>query len=450
MDPAIGELEHCDLLVIDNKIEAIERNIFVDDAEIIDATDKVVIPGLINAHIHTWETSLRGIGGDWVSVRDYQVNIHGNLAPCYGPEDNYIGNYIGALTQLDGGTTTIFDWCHNLVLPEMADRSIDALEEIGIRAVFGFAAAKAPNEPGQPHYSEIPQPADEIKRLRHGRLASDDALITMAMGILGPDWGTYDVSVQDITLARELGLITSAHTWGRSPRKEEDGMYRLAKAGLLGPDHNIVHGCFLDDEELKMCVDEGCTFSCTSRHEILNSTMMPLCGRLEDLGATPSLGSDIDIAMCDPMLSVLRTAFLTQRQKDSSTAFAGGEWPISKHKTKMRTALNWATMGGAKVLRLDHKIGSLTPGKLADIVIINSTNLGIYPAAPLGDPVQSVFYAESADVETVIVDGRLMKADGKLQVSDDTIKEKQKLLFQSRQKIMEAGNFDYSEIRKRI
>lgn len=450
MDPAIGDLEDADLLVIDSKIAAVERNISADDAEVIDGAGKIVIPGLINAHIHTWETSLRGIGGDWVSVREYQANVHGNLATRYGPEDNYIGNFIGAMTQLAGGATTIFDWCHNLVTPEMADRSIDALEDVGIRAVFGFAAAKAPNEPGQPHYSEIAQPANEVRRLRNGRLSSDDAMISMAMGILGPDWGTYDVSVKDITLARELGIFTSAHTWGRPPRKAPDGMWKLNDAGLLGDDHNIVHGCFLEDDELKMCVDAGCTFSCTSRHEVLNSTKLPLVGRLEDLGATPSIGSDIDIAMCDGMFSVMRTAFLVQRQHDSATAFAAGEWPLSKHKTKTRSALNWATMGGAKALKLDHKIGSLTPGKQADIVIVNANNLGIFPALPLGDPVQALFYTETADVETVMVNGRIVKSDGKLLYPESEMKKKQQLLFESRERIMREGDFVYADIRERF
>jgi cytosine/adenosine deaminase-related metal-dependent hydrolase len=204
--------------------------------------------------------------------REYIGNMHGNLTHRFLADDNRIANTLGALAQIDGGTTTIFDWCHNLRSADMADGAIDGLEASGIRAVFGHGTAKPVNQPAheRPYY-EIPQPAEQVRRLREGRLSSDTALVTMALAILGTDWGSYDAAVADIRLARELGIINSTHAFGRDgQRKVPDGYWRLNQAGLLGPDHNLVHGNCFGDDELKMIIDAGCSVSATAIAEMMN------------------------------------------------------------------------------------------------------------------------------------------------------------------------------------
>src|SRR6185503_9769070 len=243
MDPKIGVVDGGDILVDDGKIVEVGKNISAGAAQIVDARDMIVTPGLVNAHIHTWEYPLRGIGANWVSKRDYHGNMHRNLAMRYRAEDVRVGNLLGALNQINHGVTTLFDWCHIVRDAEMADAAIDGLEESGIRAVFARGTVKPPVVEGQTPFYEIPFPREEVHRLRTGRLASDDRLVTLAMATLGPDYAVYDVCVQDIRLAREYGLLNSAHTWARKgQRKLEDGMWRLNKDGLLGPDHNIAHG----------------------------------------------------------------------------------------------------------------------------------------------------------------------------------------------------------------
>jgi 5-methylthioadenosine/S-adenosylhomocysteine deaminase len=142
LDAALGDIAGGDVLIEDERILEVGRNLALDGAQVIDASSMVVMPGLVNSHIHTWEIGLRGIGADWISARDYFAHIHGNLAQRYRAEDNYVANLVGALAQLNGGTTTIFDWCHNLTSPEMSDASLDGLEQSGIRAVFGHGTAK--------------------------------------------------------------------------------------------------------------------------------------------------------------------------------------------------------------------------------------------------------------------------------------------------------------------
>src|SRR6185503_19984519 len=265
MDPKIGVVDGGDILVDDGKIVEVGKNISAGAAQIVDARDMIVTPGLVNAHIHTWEFPLRGIGANWVSKRDYHANTHQNLATRYTAKDVQASNLLGALNQLNHGTTTIMDWCHILRDGEMADAAIGGLEESGVRAVFAYGTVKPPIREGVAPYYKIPFPREEIRQLRTGRFASDDPLVTLAMAILGPDWGEYDVAVHDIRLAREYGLINSAHTYGRKGKRVvEDGMPRLAKEGLLGPDHNIAHGNCFDDKELKIVLDAGCTITATN------------------------------------------------------------------------------------------------------------------------------------------------------------------------------------------
>ena len=239
VDPRLGDLDRGDVLIEDDRIVEVGRNLAAAGADEIDASRMIVMPGLVNTHIHTWETGLRGIGADWVSHRDYHGNMHGNLATRFGAADNYVANLVGALGQLDGGTTTILDWCHNITSPDMADAALDGLAESGIRAVFGHGTAKPPAKPGDKPYYELPFPREPLARLRKGRLAADDGLLTLAMAILGPDYTSYEIAAEDMRLAREFGVIASAHTWGRPSRKTPDGMLRLARAGLLGtrPQH---------------------------------------------------------------------------------------------------------------------------------------------------------------------------------------------------------------------
>ena len=256
MDSSLGILEGADILIDDDCISGVGYGLEAGDAEIIDAADTIIIPGLINAHIHTWQTGLRGIAGNWTSV-DYHKNIHRGIAMAYTPEATYLGNLIGAWGQINAGTTTIMDWCHVNATPEHTDGAIDGLEESGIRALFAHGTVKPEQKEGEKHFSEIPHPRSEIERLRKGRLSNTEALITLGMAILGPENSTKEVMLHDFALAREFGLVSSSHTWNRKNRVVKEGFYPIAEAGLLGPDHNIVHGNYLVDDELKMLIDHG-------------------------------------------------------------------------------------------------------------------------------------------------------------------------------------------------
>ena len=214
MDPALGCIDRGDILIDGEKIAAVAPDIGAPDAQVVDGRDHVVFPGLVNAHIHTWEFPLRGIGANWVSKRDYHANMHQNLATRYTAADVRSANLLGALNQLNHGTTTIMDWCHIVRDPEMADAAIDGLEEGGVRAVFAHGTVKPPIREGVTPFYRIPFPRDEIRRLRTGRLASDDRLVTLAMAILGPDWAN--------TTSRFTTFALRANTGSFIPRTRTD------------------------------------------------------------------------------------------------------------------------------------------------------------------------------------------------------------------------------------
>ena len=443
MDRTLGELAG-DILIEDGRIVAVGPRIDAPGADRVDASGMIVIPGLVNAHIHVWEFPLRGIGADWVSGRDYHGNVHGNLAMRFEAEDVYLANLIGALHQINTGTTTVLDWCHVLRDAQMADAALDGLEQAGIRALFARGTAKPPTDGGTPYWA-TPYPREEIHRLRTGRLASDEGLITLGMAVLGPDIAEFDVCVQDARLAKEYDLLASAHIWARKgKRRNPDGMWRLQRLGLLGAHYNIAHGNCLEDDELRMVLDAGCSITATDFAEMLNSERVAMLGRVLEHGGFVSLGTDVCPYFNSAMLWELRHAFTHQRENDNRKLHARGAWPAEHHATRTRDALEWATLGGARALRLDDRIGSIAPGKQADLVFVDTRGLNVFAAMPGGDPVHAVvMFAEASDIDSVMIQGRLVKRAGKLVFPEGRLREAKERLLASREVLMRRGNYVY-------
>ena len=409
MDPKVGTGAF-DILVEDDRIGVVESHLKAQDAEVIDASGCIVIPGLVNAHMHTWQTALRGVASNW-TLPQYFRSVHAGLATLFTPDDLYIGTLVGALNQLNCGTTTLGDWCHNNPTPAHTDRAVDGLLESGIRSVFFHGSPKPDPKPGQKHFSEIPHPRSEVERLLKHRLTSRNGLVTLGMAILGPHYSTYDVAVEDFKLARELELVASMHCAGLEP-KTPDGWDRLAAAGLLGPNNNIVHGNNLSDAQLRMMLGLGVTFSLAPETEMSQGHGHPITGRLRNAGYAPSLGVDLESVMSGDMFSVARMALASQRALDNNEARrTNGQLPSTTTVT-CDEALGWITIHGARALGLQDRIGSLTPGKQADVVLIRADTLNM---RPLHDPVASVvMQAGLANIDTVLVAGQVRKRGGQL------------------------------------
>ena len=437
MDETIGDIENGDVLIEGDRIAAVGRALRAEADEVVDASGMIVMPGLVNAHMHTWQAGLRGIGAQWPAGA-YHRHVHGNMATRYTAEDTYLGNLVGALNQIDNGVTTLFDWCHILRDLGMAERAIDALEESGIRAVFGHGTAKPLPKPGETHHSHVPHPRERVEALRKGRLASDDRLVTLALAILGPEISTAEVCLADYRLAREFGLVSTCHvSYPSGQRVQENGWPALAAAGLLGPDHNICHGNALSDADLAFILDHGVTLTPTVMLELQAKADPPLTVRARGRGAVLSLGIDTEPLCAGDMFAEMRAAWMHCRHYDNGARAARGE-PAGPIAVTARDVLGWATMGGARVMRLDHRIGSLTPGKKADLILVDTTDLDLFPVF---DPVVTIVgYATGRDVDSVYIDGIARKRGGRLAFPRDVLNTRKEALVGSVQRVMsEAG-----------
>ena len=431
MDRKVGDFDRGDILIEEDKIIKVARTIRAPNASVINADGMIVIPGFVNAHIHTWQTGLRGIAGNW-SIPEYLHGMHANIAPRYTANDTYLGNLIGSLNQISNGATTIFDWCHNNATPGHTDAAIKGLQETGIRAVFGHGSPKPDAKKGQLPYTHMPHPRSELERLRKGIFASDNKLITLAMAALGPDFSTWEVTEHDFKLAKDLDLIISAHVWGAPNRMNKDGYQKLAKMKLLGTNHNLVHGVYLSTRELKLIVDSGASITVTPEVELQMGHGTPLTGRLRELGAQPSIGVDVESNISGDMFTIMRMTMQTQRNLDNQRVARKTKMPAQKLSIKPREALAWATIDSAKALKLDRKVGSLKPGKQADIILINKNDLNLFPVNNAVEAV--VFHANGSNVDTVIISGKIKKRNGKLAYRG--IEKKKILLARSSQRIL--------------
>tara|TARA_A100001037_G_scaffold46770_1_gene38217 strand:+ start:378 stop:1733 length:1356 start_codon:yes stop_codon:yes gene_type:complete len=433
MDRGTGDFAKGDVLVDGDKIVKIGKSLRSSDAKVIDAKDMIVMPGFVNAHIHTWQTGIRGVAGNW-SIPEYLNEMHARIAPRYTANDTYLANLVGALNQISLGATTVFDWCHNNATPAHSDGGVRGLKESGIRAVFGHGSPKPDAKKGALPFTHIPHPRSELERLRKSELSDDDGLVTLAMAALGVDFSTWEVTEHDFRLAKELNLLISTHVWGAPNRLNPDGYKKLAKLKLLDKRHNMVHGNYLSDDELKIVIDSGASVTITPEVEIQMGHGAPLIGRVRALGGKPSLGVDVESNISGDMFTVMRMALQPQRLLDNQVVAKATKAPAQKLSIKPREALQWATIDSARALGLDKKVGSLKPGKQADIILIDTNDLNLFP---VHNPVESiVFHANGSNVDTVMVAGKILKQNKKLKYRG--LDQKKEQLARSGRKILKG------------
>jgi 5-methylthioadenosine/S-adenosylhomocysteine deaminase len=396
-----------DILIRDGRIAEIGRDLQVADAERIDVSGRIVMPGLIDTHRHTWQSVVRNIASDW-TLDQYLVGLHAGLSRFFRPEDTYAGNLIGALEALDSGITTLLDWSHNLFTPQHADAAIDALEEAGLRAVFSHGGGA--EQWGGVMPSPVPHPADDVRRLREGRFTSNTGRVTLGVAARGPQFSTLDVTKHDFLLARELGLRVSVHVgdghWGKVKP-----IHQMNGEGLLADTTTYVHCNSLSEDELRLIADTGGTASVATDVEMQMGHGWPATGRLLAVGINPSLSVDVCSSIGGDMWTTMRTTIAVQRATDNSDAVARDEAP-ERVKLSCEDVLRFATIEGAKANGLDHVTGSLEVGKAADIVILSNDSLALMP---INNPFGSIVYAAHPGlVKDVLVDGNFVKRDGKL------------------------------------
>ncbi|GGG11321.1 amidohydrolase family protein [Paenibacillus abyssi] len=427
MDKSIGDFKKADVLIVDSIIAAVQPNLDVPDCEVIDATDMIVMPGFVDTHRHVWESLVRNIGADW-SLPVYLQNIYYNsIGSKLRPNDSYAGNLLGALEALDAGVTTLLDWSM-IYSPDNTDEYIRGLQDAGIRAVFALGVS------GEGEYwsrdSKLTVPED-VRRVKQQYFSSDDQLVTMGLAIRGPEFSHWDASVHEIQLARELDVLCSMHlgfgSWGADDRSIE----KMHKAGLLGPDLNFVHANTMGYDEYKLLADSGGSISVTPEIEMMMGHGYPATGLFLENGGTPTIGIDVVTSTGGDMFSQMKFTLQAERSRINETILASKNMP-GELNLSTRQVLEFATVAGAKALRLDRKIGTLTPGKEADLIMIRTTDLNLFP---VNDPVGAVVqFANAGNVDSVFVSGRPVKRGGKLLHVD--LDHVRKLARESRDYIM--------------
>ncbi|HYZ54135.1 MAG TPA: amidohydrolase family protein [Streptosporangiaceae bacterium] len=397
-DPGIGELPRGDVLIEDARIAAVGEDLSAADAQIVDASRRIVMPGLVDTHRHLWQSSLRQIAADW-TLGQYVEHMLFGLGHRFTPEDVYIGTLLGALEVLDAGITTVMDWAHIMRTPEHADAAVQGLRESGVRAVFGY---------GNPH-----PPAAEWYRKDVIRVAEEyfsaDGRLTYAMASNGPEFGPFEDTIVDLELARQLGIRASLHL-GVGLLGQKRAVTEMGRRGLLGSDLIYVHCNTCTDEELRLIAATGGHVSISPRVEMQMGHGYPATGRLCAAGIQPSLSVDIVSGVGGSLFAEMRGTLEAERGWQNHLALARGE-SLAELTITARDVVRMATIEGARTLGLEDRVGSLTPGKQADIILldIDQPDLSLVNNLPA-----AVVLSDIQNVDTVFVAGQMVKSAGRL------------------------------------
>jgi 5-methylthioadenosine/S-adenosylhomocysteine deaminase len=431
MDPKVGDFPEADVLVEGRKIVAIGRSLHVGDASVIDARGRIVMPGFIDTHHHQFETALRSFLADGVLINDGSGSVSGSttyfekilltFAPVYRSQDVYINELFGGLSQLDAGVTTVHDVSQIHHSPEHSDAAIKALFDTGRRAAFGFFESAGANILGTNPGNKYPTDAFRIKKQW---FSSSDQLVHMIMG--GEVYLGDATTDQSWKIGRELDLQIAAHIL--SPFGIRPIFDKLA-AGAggnghigIGPDNLFIHMTGMSDAGWQGVKDKGAQVSLAVPIEMNMRHGMPPILKMQGLGIEPSLSVDVECTLTADFFTQMRSTMNVQRALVNQMILEQGDftppnqWPTPAASTPKllttRDVLRYATTNGAKALRLDNKTGSLTPGKEADIIILDASAINVAPLNQVPGAVVSLM--ERSNVETVIVAGKVRKWKGRM------------------------------------
>jgi 5-methylthioadenosine/S-adenosylhomocysteine deaminase len=363
---------------------------------VIDASGMIVMPGFVDSHRHIWEGLLRNIGTDvpLEGRTSYISFVLHKLAPAFRPEDAYVGNLVSALGAIDAGITTLLDWSHIQDSPAHTDAVIQALNDSGLRAVFAY---------GFPWWGkwEERQPSWFVRAATE-HFSSKDQKLTLALAAPGPEFTDFEITRDHWKLARETDARITTHV-GVGSYGQDGKLQEFGEAGLLGADTTYIHCTTLNDTEIQMIVDTGGTVSLASPVEMMMGHGMPPIQKFLDRGLRPSLSVDVETNVPADMFNQMRSVLGLQR----AIATAEGKSPVST-----REVLAYATVEGARANGLESKVGTLTPGKQADLILLRTDRMNV---TPLNDPATAVVAGmDTGNVDTVLIGGRVMKRHGRL------------------------------------
>ncbi|WP_237774355.1 amidohydrolase family protein [Actinosynnema sp. ALI-1.44] len=387
MDAKLGTLENTDVLIDGDTIAAVGRGLRASGAQVVDGRDKIIMPGFVDLHTHLWQSLIRGCATD--------KELNGWLDECVLPlqrspmnsADAYAGGRLSALDSLSTGVTTVNDWPHAFNA-DFNRGDLRALVDSKQRFVFTYMGGKDP---------AISQ---EIRRVKKD-VIDPNPLARLMIGT-HPATGNYENTLASEKLAEELGVSLNVHLHESKTDPATGQMDALRRAGALRPGLLTGHTIHMTDAEL----DELAAHDVRVAHNPLsNMRLASGVARVPDMktrNMKVGLGLDGGTNDTSDMFNNMRAAVGLQRA-------------LSKDPDRYPTptdVLRMATLGGAEVLGLDKEIGSLTPGKKADLLVIDTQALNFAPKVDW--PAQVVFNTQPANVQWVFVNGVALKKDGKI------------------------------------
>jgi len=407
LDPTTGDLPEGDVLIENGKISAVGTRIPIQGAEVIDASGMIVMPGFVDTHRHMWQGLIRNTGADDL-LGDYLAKVLFGFAPVMRPDEVYLGNLVAALSAMNAGITTLLDWSHIATTPEHTDAAIQALRDAKVRAVYGYG----PNFGLAPPWFENPnQPyPDDIRRLRRQHFSSSDQLLTLALAAAGPEFSSLEAAVREWTIAREVGARISVHAGVGNPGKQ--GLLQaLSQRVQLAEDTTYIHCSTLSDIEWRMIADTGGSVSLAIPVEMQMGHGMPPIQNARGVGIRPSLSVDVETNQPTDMFTQMHACFALQRAHVNEKDLFPGTPPPGDLLT-VRNVLEFATIEGARANGLASKIGTLTPGKDADVILLRAKAINV---GPVNDPIGAVVLGmDTSNVDSVFIAGRPIKRNGQL------------------------------------
>ena len=407
MDPALGTIPQGDVLVEDGEITAVATSLPAVDAEVIDARGHIVAPGLIDTHRHTWQSQMRALCADW-TLGDYFYGIRLAVSPAYTAEDVYLGNRLGALEALNAGVTTILDFSHCNNSPDHSDAAIAGLQDAGNRAIFAYGFFDSSPQTPQ-FFADHGERIKDFQRIATRYFHGGGGLLRLGVALSEVGLIPLRSTRAEIQTARAHDALIVTHTgtvWSLP-----SGIAQLDATGLLGPDQVHVHCNALTELEWDILARHRAKISISPETE-LNMGMGRLAFRAaEQRGIKPTLSADVTSLNSGDLFVQLRLGLAFKRWADAEPTNLARADP--QHvSTSAHQALEWTTVNAAEALRLEDRIGSITVGKRADLILVGGSAINQHPQI---DPAGTLVFQTCADdVRTVLVDGKVVKRDGVL------------------------------------
>jgi 5-methylthioadenosine/S-adenosylhomocysteine deaminase len=389
LDPTLGDLANARIHVRDGVIMAVGPDIEARGADVIDATDMIALPGLIETHWHIWTTLLRSMSGDRAEHGYFPMSRE--LGAHYTAEDMYVSGRLALAEAIYGGITFVHDWCHNVRAPEYARSALRALDESGLRARFSYGTPTGAANDVMTDVADLANLAASWDRQSDGG--------RLGLGLAWRGIGT-EASRRDYARARELGLPVSVHVNNR--QGGAGGIAAIAKAGLLGPHVQLIHAIWSSPEEIAAVAASGASLSLSPYTELRIGFGFPMTG--EYLAAGVPIGLSVDTPALSGNADMFAIMKVIQNVENGRA--------LDEVRLPARRVLELATIGGARSMGIADRVGSLSPGKRADLILVNTRdiNLGVFT-----DPAHLIVEAaQPHNVDTVIVDGRILKRGGRL------------------------------------